>query len=45
MIGWTEEEKTGFIEWDRARKAGELGVPIKFNNATKLRVWLESKYE
>jgi len=41
-MSWTEEEIKGFLEWDRKRKNGEFGKPMRFNNVDELRKWLDS---
>jgi len=42
-MSWTEEEKRGFLEWNRKRKTGELGTPIRFKSTDELRKWLKSQ--
>jgi hypothetical protein len=41
MVGWTDDEKVKFVEWDTARKAGKLGTPLSFKTVKDLRKWLD----
>lgn len=40
---WTFEEVKGFSEWDKKRKDGKLGVPVRFETVSELESWLHEQ--
>lgn len=37
---WTFAEVQGFSEWDKQRKDGKLGAPVRFKSVDELESWL-----
>ena len=40
---WTFEEVKGFSEWDKKRKEGKLGTPVRFETVDELESWLHEQ--
>jgi len=40
---WTVEEVKAFSDWDKKRKSGQLGAPMRFNTVDELMKWLHAK--
>lgn len=40
---WTYTEVQGFAEWDKARKEGKLGSPVRFETVKQLESWLHEQ--
>jgi len=40
---WTFTEVKGFSEWDKERKDGKLGVPVRFETVNELESWLHEQ--
>ena len=43
LCSWTDREHKAVEEFERKRKAGELGTPIVFKSVKELRKWLDDK--
>ncbi len=40
---WTFSEVKGFSEWDKKRKDGKLGAPVRFETVNELESWLHEQ--
>ena len=42
-LKWTLSEVIGFAKWDKERKNGKLGTPVRFQTVNELESWLHEQ--
>ena len=42
-LKWTLAEVVSFAKWDKERKEGKLGIPVRFETVNELESWLHEQ--